>query len=55
MGLGEVDTDMGFGDLQGQHVEEGSQATLIYCLCDLGHITFPSISLCFPLCTSSSF
>lgn len=32
MGLGEVDRDMAFGDLQDQHMGEGSQATLIYLL-----------------------
>lgn len=38
---GEVDTDLVFGDLRDQRVEEGSHATLTYCLCDLGHIASP--------------
>lgn len=45
-GWGEVDTDTVFGDLH---------ATLTDCLSDLGRITSLCISLCFPLCTSSSF
>lgn len=41
--------------LQAQRVEEVSPAALTFCLCDLGHIPFPSISLSFPVCTSSGF